>query len=178
MNERIRELRRRLKLNQTEFGQRIGVTQKPISEMESGGTVTERNFNAICKAFNVNPSWLRDGKGAIFVETREVLIQTVADEYELSADEILLMRTFLALTPEQRQGVLVWAKKFAVALAQQMGVDYPTQSKQDKEMTPEEAAEVIRQEWSDKKAAEKRDVSTSLAFIGTSGTSKKNARGS
>ncbi|MBR0289491.1 MAG: helix-turn-helix transcriptional regulator, partial [Selenomonadaceae bacterium] len=94
MNERIRELRKRKGLNQTEFGAKLGLSQRAVANMESeGGTVTERNFDAICKAFNVNPEWLRHGVGEIFMETRESLLQSIVAEFDLTDGEAALMKT-------------------------------------------------------------------------------------
>lgn len=69
MNNRIRILRKTLKLNQKEFAQKIGLKQNAISCMEkNGATVTEQNVKAICSQFNVNETWLRTGSGKIFLE--------------------------------------------------------------------------------------------------------------
>lgn len=165
MNERIRELRRRLKLNQTEFGARIGLTQKPVSEMEQGGNVTERNFNAICQTFNVNPEWLRDGVGEIFIETRETMIQDVAKEFELTEEETALVRTFLELTPEQRAGVMAFIKNFA---ATHIHAETPM----PKHATAEQKREIMNKEMDAEAAAEKK-AQESSASITTSGSSKK-----
>ena len=180
MNERIKALRKELKLNQAEFGKKIGLSQRAVSEIEVGSNgLTQRNFDAICKTFGVNPEWLRDGVGEMFVETREAIIQSVQDEFNLTPDETTLIRTFLNLEPEQRRMTLKYIKNFAITLAAQMGVDYlqreqaPARRKPDSELTKDEVLELIGVEYDEVKAAEKRDTSTSLVSIGTSGTSKK-----
>lgn len=69
MNTRIREVRKILRLNQTEFGKAIGITHSSLSDIENGNcTITERIIIAICLRFNVNENWLRHGKGNIFIE--------------------------------------------------------------------------------------------------------------
>ena len=69
MNTRIRQLRKSLGLNQTEFGQRIGLQQNAISLMEKAGRkVTEKNILTICTQYNVNEEWLRTGEGEMFVQ--------------------------------------------------------------------------------------------------------------
>ncbi|MBR4382751.1 MAG: helix-turn-helix transcriptional regulator [Selenomonadaceae bacterium] len=183
MNERIRELRKMLNMNQTDFGAKIGLSQKSVTNMETtGGTVTERNFNAICKAFNVNPDWLRDGVGEIFVETREALIQSLVDEFDLKPNEAVLLKTFLELPAEHRKGVLKWAENFARTMAAQLGVEYPQREeitrKPDDELTKEEAMAQIGREWEEKEAARKRGMTTSSASIGTSGLRRKFGNGS
>ena len=175
MRERIKQLRKLKGLNQTEFGAKIGLSQKAVANIETGATsITQRNFDAICREFSVNPDWLRDGVGEMFVETREELIQSVAGEYELTPDETSLLRTFLDLEPQYRRGVLEWAKNFATALAAQQGIEIPAERrKPDSELTKNEMLELIGVEYDEVKAAQKRGASTSSVSIGTSGTSKK-----
>jgi transcriptional regulator with XRE-family HTH domain len=70
INNRIRRLRKELKLSQCEFGKKIGLKQNAISYMENPNTtVTEQNIKAICSVFCVNETWLRDGIGEAFLET-------------------------------------------------------------------------------------------------------------
>lgn len=67
MNERIKELRTVLKMNQTDFGSRIGVKQGTVAGYESGmRTPLDPVVLAICREFNVNEEWLRIGKGSMF----------------------------------------------------------------------------------------------------------------
>lgn len=69
MNERIKELRKYLMLNQEEFGKQIGVKKSAISLIESGkNNVTERMLLSICLVFDVNEQWLRDGIGEMFID--------------------------------------------------------------------------------------------------------------
>ena len=173
MNERIREIRKVKGMSQAEFGKAIGLSQRSVATIEQGGTVTERNFNAICKAFSVNPDWLRNGVGEMFIESRDALVASVVAEYGLTEDDAVLIRTYLDLTPEQRAGVMAYIKKFAANMAAQMGLPPLEDEKPDYELSPDEAAEIIRQERAAQLAAEKRGTATSLASIGTSGMKKK-----
>ena len=177
MNKRIRKLRKQLNLSQTQFGREIGLTQKPVSEMErDGGTVTERNFNAICKAFNVNPVWLRDGIGAMFLENREALIESVAKEFGLFPEEIALMRMYFDLPREYRKGVITFAKNFVATMGQ-----YPSEIEEQKpedELTREERHKLLDDELDAQEAAEKRGTITSSASTGLNGVSKKFFNGS
>ena len=67
MNERIKELRTALGLSAEKFGAKIGVTRSAISEMELGVcNISEQCVISICREFNVNEEWLRNGTGEIF----------------------------------------------------------------------------------------------------------------
>lgn len=71
-NERINEIRRTLNLTMEKFGEKLGVTKTAISNIEKGNrSVTPQMFKSICREFNVNPEWLRDGIGEMFLETSQ-----------------------------------------------------------------------------------------------------------
>lgn len=88
MNERVKMIRKSDKLNGSEkmtlerFGERLGVTKMTISRIENGvNSVTDQMFKSICREFNVNPDWLRDGSGSMFIErSRNDQIATFIDD--------------------------------------------------------------------------------------------------
>lgn len=64
MNERIKALRKELGLTQEQFAQRVGLTKNYISLVENGSrSLAPRTVSDICREFNVNEAWLRDGIG-------------------------------------------------------------------------------------------------------------------
>lgn len=67
MNERLKQLRKHLNLNQDEFGRRIGVTKTAVSKMELGTySITDSMVKLVCAEFNINEEWLRLGYGDMF----------------------------------------------------------------------------------------------------------------
>ena len=59
MNERLKLLRKTLKLSQDAFAERIGMKGSSISLLESGGrNITEQVIKSICREFNVDYIWL------------------------------------------------------------------------------------------------------------------------
>ena len=65
--ERVKFVRKTLKMNQKDFGKMIGLTQTSLSMIEVGTNIlTEKNIKLICATFNVREEWLREGKGKIF----------------------------------------------------------------------------------------------------------------
>lgn len=80
MNERIKELRKALGLTLDKFGERLGVGKAALSRIENGSNnVTDQMFKSICREFNVNGNWLRNGEGGMFIELSE------DDEYSRAA---------------------------------------------------------------------------------------------
>lgn len=63
INERVKEVRKRLNLSQEEFGNRIGLSKSGISNIEKGTrNVTSKHVKLICLTFDVNESWLMTGE--------------------------------------------------------------------------------------------------------------------
>lgn len=66
--KRVKEVRKSLGLTLDKFGERIGVGKSAISNIERGTRgFTDQMLKAICREFNVNEEWLRDGSGEMFV---------------------------------------------------------------------------------------------------------------
>lgn len=65
--QRIKNLRKELGQNQTEFATRIGITQTSLSQLEGEKNgISYDVFKAIVSEFNVNPVWLMDGVGTMY----------------------------------------------------------------------------------------------------------------
>ena len=82
INQRIKSLRKGMKLNQKEFGAKIGLGQSAVSWMEQdNGTVIDQNIRLICDTFHVNEDWLRNGQGPReAVDIPKNLLDQVRDE--------------------------------------------------------------------------------------------------
>ena len=64
MNERIKTLRLELSLTQSEFGEKLGISQNYVWMIEKGDRVpSDRTVADICRVFGVNEDWLRTGHG-------------------------------------------------------------------------------------------------------------------
>lgn len=76
--ERIRELRKTLKMTMEQFGEKIGVTKSTISNIENGNrNATEHMVKSICREFNVDYIWLTTGDGEMFVDTDDDFIERI-----------------------------------------------------------------------------------------------------
>lgn len=65
--QRIRLLRNKLGLNQTEFAKKLGRKQQTIANWETGArNLPDFSYLALTQVFNVNETWLRTGKGEMF----------------------------------------------------------------------------------------------------------------
>lgn len=78
MNERLKLLRKTLKLSQDAFAERIGMKGSSISLLESGGrNITEQVIKSICREFNVDYIWLTTGDSEMFVDTDDDFIERI-----------------------------------------------------------------------------------------------------
>jgi transcriptional regulator with XRE-family HTH domain len=69
INQRVLLLRKSLKLNQTEFGERIGVSRGVINNIDLSIVDIETKpllIQQICKEYNVSRVWLETGEGDMF----------------------------------------------------------------------------------------------------------------
>ena len=72
MNERIKELRKSLGLTQEKFAERLKMKRNTIANYEIGrNDPIPAVVTLICKEFNVNEDWLRNGTGEMFIEVPE-----------------------------------------------------------------------------------------------------------
>ena len=170
MNNRIKQLREEyLKLSQDAFGDILGVSQRTVSTFESDAKkLTDRNFNAICREFNVNPTWLRDGVGEMFLNPSA--LDKLAAEYDLTPEETALIKTFAELPAEDRKTIIRLVQNFA----QSLGVKLPEQvedRKPDDQLTAEEKRAIMNAEL-DAEAAGEKEEQKSLRYTGSSGLRK------
>jgi transcriptional regulator with XRE-family HTH domain len=67
INERVRELRRTLKLTQRDFAKAVYISNGYLADIELGhNEVKERLIHLIVSVFAVNKHWLLTGEGPMF----------------------------------------------------------------------------------------------------------------
>lgn len=97
MVHRLKEVRKALGFNQTDFAKYLGITQTAYSMIENGNRpLANKYIKVVCSTFNVNEHWLQTGDGEMFVSS----------PYEKEFMEI-----FENLTPETQQYLLLMAKE-------------------------------------------------------------------
>ncbi len=89
MKDRIKKIRRELDLTQQEFADRIGIKRGGVANYEIGrNEPADSVISLICREFNVNEQWLRDGTGEMFIEqTRDEQIASFVGSIQASADD-------------------------------------------------------------------------------------------
>lgn len=119
MNERIRLLRKELGLNQSDFGNKIGVKQGTVAGYESGArTPLDAVVSSICREFDVNEEWLRTGEGEMFEELPEedevaAYVSDLLEDDENPLYDIIkdIMKTYSELTPKSQTAIRDFSAK-------------------------------------------------------------------
>lgn len=122
MNNRLKEVRKRLGLTQQELADKLGVTLNSVGYWERGvNNITARVVNQICTLFNVNKEWFVNGTGEMFKVTNQEVIDNLNQRLDgLSEAEIEFLRKWLQLSYEERVYIFdkikflfgdVWSKK-------------------------------------------------------------------
>ena len=95
MADRLTFLISSLGIKQLDFARRIQFAQSYVSMVLSGDKTTpgHRFLDAVCREFNVNPEWLKTGKGEIYT----------IPGLPLSAEKARVMAKFQLLPPEKQQ---------------------------------------------------------------------------
>lgn len=115
MNNRIKKLRKELDLTQQKFGAAISVKGNTVAQWESGrNDPPDSSITFICREFNVNEEWLRNGTGEMFVEKNTFSLDEYAQSNNLSDVEISIIRGFIELDPSVRNAIYdVFKKAFS-----------------------------------------------------------------
>lgn len=120
MNSRIRKIRRELDLTQTEFAGKIGTTANVLTNYETGRRNPSSSvINNICKTFNVNEEWLRNGVGEIFKASLSNALDELANQYGLSHGDYILIEKFVNMKAEKRAAVVDYVLQVAAAMQEE-----------------------------------------------------------
>jgi len=100
IGDRLKHIRKELKINQGEFAARIELKQGSYCDIENGKVIlTPRIKRLICLEFRVNENWLETGEGEPFKST------------ELSSDEKELLAVYDKLEPDIKKEIIDRARE-------------------------------------------------------------------
>ncbi|MCC0637053.1 helix-turn-helix domain-containing protein [Clostridioides sp. ES-S-0001-02] len=114
LNERVKKIRKKLSLSQSNFGKSIGLTKSSISNIENNSrNVTEKHIKLICNELNVNEKWLRYGFGETFIRNDNTIISELSNKYSLDNLDVKILESYLKLSKEKRKVI----KEYVYSLA-------------------------------------------------------------
>lgn len=124
MEDRIKWIRRQLRLTQSEFAKRIGVKQNTVTTYETGlRTPSESVLLAICREFDVNEKWLRTGEGEPFKQlARKEAIARFAGELMKDEEDSFRIK-LVELLAELDESEWAMLERFVDKLTKKAGQD-------------------------------------------------------
>jgi transcriptional regulator with XRE-family HTH domain len=106
IGDRLKEIRKTLKLTQAEFGEKMGLKPTAIGQMESGArNVTDRTLILLEEKHNVNSDYLLYGEGEMFVQPNTFSLDEYAKTNGLTERDRVIIREFMALDPGAKDAV-------------------------------------------------------------------------
>ena len=151
MNERLKELRKKLGLTQQEFADRLKIKRGAIANYEIGRNVPiDAVLSLISREFGVNLEWLRTGDGEMFNAAPSSVLDALAREYDLRQKDYVLIEKLVKMSPAQLAGIFRFMQD-VVDGARGCGADpdaqvFPDGPVPPQEMSPEQLhAELDRQ---------------------------------
>lgn len=115
MENRILKIRKDSKLNQEDFGLRLNLTKNYISLIETGNRIpSDRTISDICREFNVNEDWLKNGTGDMYKE-KDGSFSELLVELEDSDDDFIksLITVYMGLDEDSKSALRKIAKGMA-----------------------------------------------------------------
>ena len=169
MKDRIRELRKSLKMTLKEFGDKIHLSLSAVSSIELGKVeITERVVSSILAAFpQVNANWLREGKGDMFHEASDK-DQIVAMLGDLELPEITerFAVAYTSLSEQEQRVVNNYIRSVIADLVAKYHKEEAIDPDPNPDPTIEERMEYVRKSIEEEEAS-KGDVSASTTGAGT-----------
>lgn len=106
IGERIKIVRDTLDITQAAFAEKLGTARNTIANYEIGRREPmEATIKAICREFNVNYDWLKDGEGEMFDAVPETLIDELSQEYNLDDLDRRIILGYLRLSESDRGAI-------------------------------------------------------------------------
>ena len=109
--DRVKDVRKTLKLTLEEFGKKVGVTKQTVSRIENGiNNLTDQMVKSICREFNVNYDWLMDEEGEMFSDLPQTVLDELCSQYELDDLDRFIVELYVGLPKDVRDGIKARAK--------------------------------------------------------------------
>lgn len=110
--ERVRHVRKNLKMTLERFGSPLGVKRSAISGIERGERgLTEQMARAICREYHVNYDWLVSGVGEPFEAVPSTALEALAKDYKLDELDMDIINIYLQLPEDARSALKDTIKK-------------------------------------------------------------------
>lgn len=105
VNDRIKAVRKKVKLTQEDFGKQLGVSRSVIANIEYDAvdaTTKPLLLTSICSTFGISREWLENGEGEMLAKTSSAVIDEICEKLGLNDFGKRALIAYLQLSePEQ-----------------------------------------------------------------------------
>ena len=115
MNERIKTIRKSYGLSQEEFGKKLKIGRSSVAKLESGeNNPSEQTITLICREFNINEEWLRNGIEPMKIP-RDGKLSSYMSEIITGDDDFIrdLIEVYMELDKDSKDALKEIAKRMA-----------------------------------------------------------------
>ena len=110
--ERVKEIRRSLKLTLEKFGERLGVGKTAISKIEKGeNNLSSQMMKAICNEYRVNYEYLESGVGEMFSDVPQTVVDELCEQYDLDDFDRIMLQEYLKMDEASRNVLKTYIRK-------------------------------------------------------------------
>ena len=108
---RFKKIRDFYKLNQVDFGKKLGVSRDVISNIEQGRVEPkDLVINHICDIYSINKEWLLHGTGKMIANTETTILDGLQKEFNLDNDDMFIIKNYMQLSKSQRKNFVTLLK--------------------------------------------------------------------
>lgn len=107
IGERIKYIRKDLKMTQPVFGDSLGISRDALNNLEHDRlkTVNDAVLKLICKTYQVNYFWLTEGAGEPYVGVPDVVIDEAVEKYQLDELDKKIIEEYVKLPVDTREAL-------------------------------------------------------------------------
>lgn len=108
MKERLKELRKSLRMTQEQFADNLKLSRNYIAQIELGSkNPSDRTISDICRVYHVNEDWLRTGEGDMYDlpenRTAAIVSDLLEDDSPMNRLILNVLERYQLLDPVSRE---------------------------------------------------------------------------
>lgn len=120
VGERIKEIRSNRKLSRRAFGEKLGVSESVIVNIEYNRLKKpeqqEPLYRLICSTFGISYEWLMTGKGSADQNVKKTALNQLMEEHDLDDIDRRILECYIELSESERDNFKQLLKKVAAAV--------------------------------------------------------------
>ena len=113
VNDRIKAVRKKVKLTQEDFGKQLGVSRSVIANIEYNtvdATTKPLLLTSICSTFGISREWLENGEGEMLAKTSSAVIDEICEKLGLNDFGKRALIAYLQLSESEQNALAKFAE--------------------------------------------------------------------